>query len=60
MSLHGQSRRRAPKTGGEVRNVGSEQDREVVPRAEKVVELLKQALKLAAEDDSGTTRRRTR
>jgi hypothetical protein len=31
----------------------------VVPRAEKVVELLKMALKLAAEDDSGTTRRKT-
>jgi hypothetical protein len=51
LSLHGQSRRRAPKTGGETRNSGREQGREAVVKAEKVVELLERALKLTAEDD---------
>ncbi len=37
--------------GGELRNSGREQGREAVAKAEKVVELLKRALRLTAEDD---------
>lgn len=48
MSLHRQSRRRAPKMGGEVRNSGREQGREAVTKAENVVQLLERALRLTA------------
>jgi len=37
--------------GGDLRDSGREQGRTAVAKAEKVVELLKRALKLTAEDD---------